>query len=91
MKHFDEANKKSEHLIRNPNWGKGKIMKNKPLDRGSRRFLYGDELQCVVWWRFGQAKDGTTPKEEAEGTARTLSSSKLFCSGDLCGGGGGSA
>ena len=27
----------------------------------------------MVWWRFGQAKDGTTPEEEAEGTARTLS------------------
>ena len=31
------------------------------------------ELQCVVWWRFGQAKDGITPEEEGEGTARTLS------------------
>nr|POE96821.1 hypothetical protein CFP56_48986 [Quercus suber] len=49
------------------------------------------ELQCVVWWRLGQAKDGTTPEEEAEGTTRTLSSSKSFCSGDPCGGGGGSA
>ncbi|KAK9992891.1 hypothetical protein SO802_022594 [Lithocarpus litseifolius] len=49
--------------------------------------LCGSELRCVVWWRFGQAKDGTTPEEEAEGTARTPSSSKSFCSGDMCGGG----
>nr|POE61694.1 hypothetical protein CFP56_51900 [Quercus suber] len=48
--------------------------------------LCGGKLRCVVWWRFGQAKDGTTPEEEAEGTERTLSSSKSFCSGDLCGG-----
>ena len=53
--------------------------------------LCGGELRCVVWWRFGQAKDGITPEEEAEGMTRTLSSSKSFCSSDLCGGGGGSA
>ena len=53
--------------------------------------LCGGELRCVVWWNFGQAKDGTTPEEEAKGTARTLFSSKLFYSSDLCGGGGGSA
>ena len=35
--------------------------------------LCGGKLRCVVWWRFGQAKDGTTPEKEAEGTARTLS------------------
>ena len=51
--------------------------------------LCGDELRYMVWWRFGQAKDDTTPDVEAEGTARTLSSSKSFYSGDLCGGGGG--
>ena len=28
--------------------------------------LCGDVIQCVVWWRFGQAKDDTTPKEEAK-------------------------
>ena len=38
----------------------------------------------MVWWNFGQAKDGTTPEEEAKGTARTLSSSKSFYSSDLC-------
>ena len=48
----------------------------------------GGELRSVVW-RFGQAKDGTTPEEEAKGMARTLSSLKSFSSGDLCGGGGG--
>ena len=62
-----------------------------PSSTHSSGKLCGDELRCVVWWRFGQAKDGTTPEEEEEGTSRTLSSSKSFCFGDLCGGGGGSA
>ena len=62
-----------------------------PSSTHSSSDLCGGELPCVVWWRFGQAKDGTTPEEEAEGTARTLSSSKSFCSNDLCGGDGGSA
>ena len=60
-----------------------------PSSTHSSSELYGGELWCVVWWRFGQAKNSTTLEEEAEGTARTLSSSKLFCYGDLCGGGGG--
>ena len=32
----------------------------------------------MVWWRFGQAKDGTTPEEEAEGTTRTLSAPAIY-------------
>ena len=43
------------------------------MAHGGSGDLYGGELRCVVWWRFRQAKDGTTPKEEAEGTTRTLS------------------
>ena len=35
-----------------------------PSSTHSSGDLYGGELRCVVWWRFGQAKDGT---------ARTLS------------------
>ena len=75
-------------------------MKNKPLDRSSGMFtssthssgdLCGGVIRCVVWWRFRQAKDGTTPEEEPVGTARTRSSSKSFCSGDLCGSGEGLA
>nr|POF16060.1 hypothetical protein CFP56_45047 [Quercus suber] len=61
-----------------------------PSSTHSSGELCGGELWCVVWWRFGQVKDGTTPKEEAKGMARTLSSLKSFCSDDLCGGGGGS-
>ena len=45
-----------------------------PSSTHSSGDLCGGELRCVVWWRLGQAKDGTTPEEEAEGTARTLSS-----------------
>ncbi|KAL0014871.1 hypothetical protein SO802_001940 [Lithocarpus litseifolius] len=78
-------------------------MKNKPLDRSSRQLRYVYKLHAQLrrpMWRCDSVcgvvvvracKDGTTTKEEAEGTARTLSSSKSFCSGDLCGGGGGSA
>ena len=62
-----------------------------PSSTHSSGDLCGGELRCVVWWRFGQVKDGKTPEEEAEGTARTRSSLKSFSSGDLCGGGGGSA
>ncbi|KAF3962801.1 hypothetical protein CMV_012737 [Castanea mollissima] len=43
-----------------------------PSSTHSSGDLCGGELRCVVWWRFGQAKDGTA--------ARTLSSSELFCS-----------
>ena len=55
-----------------------------PSSTHSSGELCGGELQCVVWWRFGQAKDGTTPEEEAEGTARTLSSSPRFAPA-ICG------
>nr|POE62168.1 hypothetical protein CFP56_66653 [Quercus suber] len=43
-----------------------------PSSTHSSGELCGSELLCVVWLRFGQAKDDTTPKEE-EGMARTLS------------------
>ena len=51
MKLFDEANKKSKHPIRNPNWGKGKIMKNKSLDRGSRRLRFVSKLRQTLLLR----------------------------------------
>ena len=76
-------------------------MKKKPLDRGSRRLWFVSKLRQTLLLRNRSApvcgvvevwasKGRHNPEEEAEGTARTLSSSKSFCSGDLCGGGGGS-
>ena len=60
---------KNPSIVRNPNWGKGKIMKKKnlwivahggsgmfPSSTHSSNDLCGGELRCVVWWRFGQAK-----------------------------------
>ena len=76
-------------------------MKNKPLDRGSRWLRFVSKLQRTLLLRnrsppvcgvveVWASKGWHNPEEEAKGMARTLSSSKSFCSDDLCGSGGGS-
>ena len=46
---------KNPSIIRNPNWGKRKIMKNKPLNHGSRRHQYVSKLHAQLrrpLWRW---------------------------------------